>query len=85
MNKKINQYPFIELHSRVPWLDKTAESKTEREDPAMLLHKKVLKEYMREMEKQVKVETFNPQDEVQLYKRFLKMPKKLAYGKDHSK
>ena len=44
--KKLNQFPYIDLHSRTPYLDDKDESKDkQRDDPKTLLHKQVCKEH----------------------------------------
>ena len=86
LSRKLNQYPRIDLHSRTPYLNETERHKgKEKDDPQKMLYERLAKEHKKSMASLYKWNQIKMEDEVKTFKRYLKLPMKLAYGKNPKK
>ena len=84
--KKLNQFPHIDLHSRIPYLnDKQGKKDRKKEDPQQLLYKKVAKEHRKQMSIIHNCNQIKMSDEVKIFQRYLRLNKKLAFSKNWDK
>ena len=86
LGKKLNQFPHIDLHSRIPYLnDKQGKKDRKKEDPQQLLYKKVAKEHRKQMSIIHNCNQIKMSDEVKIFQRYLRLNKKLAFSKNWDK
>ena len=76
---QFSQYPGINLNAKIPYLDRQ-ENKTEKENPQTILQKQVKREYLKQMALVINSNEIKMDQEAKIFKRYLKMSKKLAYS-----
>ena len=72
-------YPEINLSAKIPYLDRQ-EGKAEKENPQFILQKQVKREYLKQMALVVNPSDIKMDEEAKIFKRYLRMSKKLAYS-----
>ena len=83
LDKKVQDqfsvYPSLNINPKIPWLDRQ-ENKVEKEDPQTILNKQVKRHYLKTMAQVMAPNEVKMDQEAKIYKRYLKLPKKLAYS-----